>query len=265
MTVYSDLLRYRELFANLFRRDFQAKYKGSLLGIFWSLLNPLVLLGVYLVVFGLIFPSNSIDHYPIYLLAGLACWIFFSVSLQTGARSMVDSAELIKKVRFPRQLVAFSMVATQAVTFGLMMAILIVLSLVFVPDARSTVWLAIPLALVFAGLVAGLALIVACLNVLFRDVEHVLTAALLPWFFLTPILWNTSTLPDKARAHGTLLQVLRWGNPLAPSIASVRDALWSGHAPGLAEVVYLLVAAALALALGAFVFGRVDDRIAVEL
>ena len=155
MTVYSDLLRYRELFANLFRRDFQAKYKGSLLGIFWSLLNPLVLLGVYLVVFGLLFQNKHIAHYPVYLLAGLACWIFFSVSLQTGARSMVDSAELIKKVRFPRQLVAFSMVATQAVTFGLMLVLLIVLSLVFVPDARSTVWLAIPLALLFAGLVAG--------------------------------------------------------------------------------------------------------------
>src|SRR6266436_3059715 len=126
MTVYSDLLRYRELFANLFRRDFQAKYKGSLLGIFWSLLNPLVLLGVYLVVFGLIFPSNKIAQYPVYLLAGLACWIFFSVSLQSGSRSMVDSAELIKKVRFPRQLVAFSMFATQAVTYGVMLVLLIV-------------------------------------------------------------------------------------------------------------------------------------------
>src|SRR5882757_5507015 len=209
MTVYADLLRYRELFANLFRRDFQAKYKGSLLGVLWSLLNPLVLLGVYLVVFGLIFPNKHISHYPVYLLAGLACWIFFSVSLQSASRSMVDSAELIRKVRFPRQLVALSMVATQAVTFGLMLLILIILSLLFVPEARTTVWTAIPLAVVFAAFVAGLALLVACLNVLFRDVEHVLTAALLPWFFLTPILWSDATLPDKARSHGTLLQVLR--------------------------------------------------------
>jgi ABC-type polysaccharide/polyol phosphate export permease len=157
------------------------------------------------------------------------------------------------------------MVATQAVTFGLMLVILIVLSLLFVPEARSTVWAAIPLAVVFGALVAGLALIVACLNVLFRDVEHVLTAALLPWFFLTPILWNASTLPEKARSHGMLLAVLRWGNPVAPSIAAVRDAIWSGHLPRAAEVIYLVVAAALALALGAFVFMRVDDRIAVEL
>jgi ABC-type polysaccharide/polyol phosphate export permease len=265
MTVYADLLRYRELFANLFRRDFQAKYKGSLLGVLWSLLNPLALLVVYLVVFGVVFQNKHIAHYPVYLLAGLACWIFFSVSLQACSRSMVDSAELIRKVRFPRQLVAFSMVATQAVTFALMLAILIVLSLVFVPEARSTVWTAIPLAAAFAGLVAGLALLVACVNVLFRDVEHVLTAALLPWFFLTPILWNASSLPDTARNHGTLLTVLRWGNPLAPPIAAVRDAIWSGSLPRAAEVVYLVVAAAVALTLGALVFSRVDDRIAVEL
>src|SRR3954447_16968195 len=217
MTVYADLLRYRELFANLFRRDLQAKYKGSLLGVFLSLLNPLVLLGVYLLVFGLIFPSK-IPHYPLYLLSGLACWIFFATSVQTAARSLIDSAELIKKVRFPRQLVALSMVATQAVTFGVMLVVLIVLSLLFVPEARATVWLAIPLAAVFVGLVAGLALIAACLNVLFRDVEHVLAAALLPWFFVTPILWSAATLGDRAAQHERLLRVLHWVNPVAPPI-----------------------------------------------
>jgi lipopolysaccharide transport system permease protein len=265
MTVYADLYRFRELFANLFRRDFHAKYKGSLLGIVWSLLNPLLLLGVYLVVFGVLFPNAKTVHYPIYLLGGLACWLFFSVSLQSAARSMIDSGELIKKVRFPRQLVPFSMVATQAVTFGVMIAILVVLSLVFVPEARSSVWAAVPLAVVFLGLVAGLSLLVACLNVLLRDVEHILTAALLPWFFLTPILWRVGSLPERAQQHHKLLDVLRWGNPLAPPIFAIRDALWSGHLPRVADVVYLCVAAALALALGAFVFRRVDDRIALEL
>ena len=260
MTIYADLLRYRELFANLFRRDFQAKYKGSVLGIVWSLLNPLVLLGVYLLVFGLLFPQ-TIPHYAIYLLAGLACWIFFATSLQASSRSLVDSAELIKKVRFPRQLVAFSTIATQAVTFVVMVAILVLLSMAFIPEARSTVWLAPPLALLFAGL----GLIVACLNVLYRDIEHLIAAALLPWFFLTPILWRFAQLPADVQSHHTLLNLLRWGNPIAPPIYAVRDALWLGQAPRAADVVYLVVAAAAALALGAYVFIRVDDRIAVEL
>jgi lipopolysaccharide transport system permease protein len=264
VAVYADVYRYRELFANLFRRDFQARYKGSALGVLWSLLNPLVLLGVYLLVFGLIFPSKT-PHYPLYLLAGLACWIFFATSLQSAARSLVDSAELIKKVRFPRQLVAFSMVATQAVTFAVMVAILVVLSLVFVPGARGPVWLALPLAVLFAAEVAGLALVVACLNVLFRDVEHVLTAALLPWFFVTPILWSSSTLGARAERHQTLLHALHWVNPVAPPIFAIRDAIWSGSLPRLADAIYLAVAAALALVLGAAVFNAVDDRIAVEL
>ena len=264
MTVYSDLVRYRELFSNLFRRDFQAKYKGSFLGVAWSLLNPLLLLGVYLLVFGVIFPSKT-PHYPLYLLAGLACWIFFATSLQSAARSLVDSAELVKKVRFPRQLVAFSMVATQAVTYAVMIAVLIVLSLVIVPDARTKVWLAIPLAVLFVAEVAGMALIAACLNVVFRDVEHVLAAALLPWFFVTPILWSTHTLGDRAERHQTLLDVLHWVNPVAPPIFAIRDTIWSGHLPHLGDVVYLVVAAIVSLALAAYVFRSVDDRIAVEL
>jgi homopolymeric O-antigen transport system permease protein len=265
MTVYADLYRFRELFANLFRRDFQAKYKGSLLGIVWSLLNPLLLLAVYLLVFGVLFPNTKTVHYPIYLLSGLACWLFFSVSLQSSARSMIDSGELIKKVRFPRQLVPFSMVATQAVTFAVMIAILIVLSFAFVPAARPYSWASIPLGIVFLGFVAGLSLLVACLNVLLRDVEHILTAALLPWFFLTPIIWSFTNLPQSAKGHHALLEVLRWGNPVAPPIFAIRDAIWSGHAPRVADVVYLCVAALVALALGALVFRRVDDRIAVEL
>ncbi|HEY6962599.1 MAG TPA: ABC transporter permease [Gaiellaceae bacterium] len=264
MAVYADLLRYRELFSNLFRRDFQAKYKGSFLGVLWSLLNPLVLLAVYLLVFGLIFPSKT-PHYPLYLLAGLACWIFFATSMQSAARSLIDSAELVKKVRFPRQLVAFSIVATQAVTFAVMIAVLVVLSLLLVPDARAKVWLAIPLALLFAAEVAGLALAAACLNVLFRDVEHVLAAALLPWFFVTPILWSSSTLGDRALRHQTVLDVLHWVNPVAPPIFALRDAIWSGRLPHVWDVVYLVVAAAVALLLGALVFRSVDDRIAVEL
>jgi len=261
MTVYADLYRYRELFGNLFRRDFQAKYKGSVLGIFWSLLNPLILLGVYLVVFQVLIKRGTTPHYPLYLLAGLACWIFFSVSLQSAARSMIDSSELIKKVRFPRQLVAFSMVAAQAVTFVVMLAILILLSLIFVPAARGTVWLSIPLAVAFVAFVAGFALLIACLNVLFRDVEHILTAALLPWFFLSPILWS----PTSVGGSHVLHELLHWANPLAPAITAVHDVIWLGVTPRLGDVVYLVVAALVALGAGSLFFSAVDDRIAVEL
>ncbi len=265
MAVYADLLRYRELFQNLFRRDLQAKYKGSALGVAWSLVNPAVLMGIYVVVFSVLWKAVDIPHYPLYLLTGLSFWIFFSASLQSAARSMVDSAELIKKVRFPRQLVAFSVVATHLVTFAAMLGVLIVVDLIVIPSTRDTVWLAIPIAVPLVALVAGLALTVSSLNVVLRDVEHIVGAVLLPWFFLTPIIYRLERLPGSLHDHHTLAQVLRYGNFVTPPIYALRDPLFFGRLPRLVDVVYLLVAAAVALALGSFVFSRVDDRIAVEL
>src|ERR671939_1108088 len=159
MGVYADVVRYRELFGNLFRRDLQLKYRGSVLGLAWSIANPLALMGIYFLVFAVLWKGQSVPHYPLYLLTGIAVWVFFGVSLQTAATSMLAWSGLIKKVRFPRQLVAFSVVATQLVTFAVMLAILIVLSLVFIPSTRATVWLAIPLGVLFAALVTGVALV----------------------------------------------------------------------------------------------------------
>src|SRR5919199_4347120 len=113
MTVYGDLIRYRELFGNLFRRDVQAKYRGSVLGIAWTLANPVLLMAVYLLVFSLVWHASftDLDHYPLFLLVGLAAWIFFATSVQSASRSMLDNANLIRKTRFPRQLVPLSIVA----------------------------------------------------------------------------------------------------------------------------------------------------------
>ncbi len=266
MSIYADLFRYRELFGNLFRRDLQTKYRGSVLGLAWSLANPLLLMGIYLLVFSVLWRAvGNIDHYPLYLLSGLAVWVFLSTSLQAGARSLVDTAEIIKKVRFPRQLVPLSVVATQLVSFVVMLVALFVVDLIVLPRTRDAIWLALPLAVLVVALVAGLALAVASANVLFRDVEHLVAALLLPWFFLTPIIYSLSALPGGLARHHALKEILRWGNPITPAIEALRAPLYAGHAPRPADAVYLVVAALGALALGAFVFARVDDRIAVEL
>ena len=265
MTVYTDLLRYRDLFGNLFRRDFQARYKGSALGILWSLANPLLLMAIYVLVFSLLWRvTEEIPHYPLYLLAGLAPWVFFSSSLPAAARSLLDNANLIRKTRFPRQLVPLSAVATQLVTFGVMLAVLLVLNLALIPEVRDTAWLAIPLAAVFVCFVGGVSVAVASANVLFRDVEHLVGSLLLPWFFLTPVLYSFDQIPAFDE-HSTLVSILRWGNPVTPPIEAIRAPLWEGTLPAAGDVIYLCVAAVVALALGAWVFTRADDRIAVEL
>ncbi len=266
MTTYLDLFRYRELFGSLFRRDLRAKYKGSVLGLAWSLAHPVVLMLVYLLVFSVMLkiPTAEFEHYWLFLLAGLPVWVFFATSLQTASRSLLENANLIRKVRFPRQLLPLSVVATQLVGFAVMLAIVVGLSLVYLPEARGTVWLAVPLGALAVGLVAGLSLAVASLNALYRDVEHLVAALLLPWFFLTPVLYSLEGIPALSD-HPRVVDLLHWGNPLTPAIEAVRDPLFFGTAPSAADAAYLAVSAVLALWLGAFVFALVDDRIAVEV
>ena len=265
MTVYADLFRYRELFASLFRRDLRAKYRGSVLGLAWSLAHPLVLMVVYLVVFSVLWRADvaSGDHYWLFLLCGLPVWVFFATSLQSSSRSLLENANLIRKVRFPRQLVPLSMVATQLVAYAVMLAVVIVLSLVYLPRARDTVWLSIPMAALAVGLVAGLSLAVASANAVFRDIEHIVAALLLPWFFLTPVLYRLEDVPG-ADTRPWLVDLLHWGNPITPAVEAYRAPLYGGGLPALSDLLYLVVAAGVALVLGALVFSGVDDRIASE-
>jgi ABC-type polysaccharide/polyol phosphate export permease len=267
MAVYADLVRARELFRNLFRRDFQAKYRGSALGVIWSLVNPVVLMLVYLFVFGVI-QHNPAPHFSVYLLSGIALWTFFNMSIQVSARSMIDSASLIRKVRFPRQLVAFSSVATQAVAFVAMIAILISVSFTFVPQARGTVWLVIPIAVLFLAIVVGCSLTVACLNVLLRDYEYIQQAMLLPWFFLAPIVWVPwfwTAGSVESHTHRLIIDGLLWGDFVAPPIQAVHYVAWRGTVPPLSVTLYLVGAAVTWLTVGALVFKRVDNRIAIEV
>ena len=265
VSIYTDLYRYRELFGNLFRRDLQTRYKGSVLGVAWSLVNPLVLMGIYVLVFSLLWKVATFPHYALYLLVGLTVWLFFSSSLTMASRSLVDSAALIKKVRFPRQLVPLSVVATQLVAFAAMLLVLIVVNLIVIPETRDTIWLSLPLSVVVIAFVGGISLAVACANVVFRDVEHLITAVLLPWFFLTPILYRLEDLPGGVQRYDWVVTILRWVNPITPPIYALRDPMFYGRLPHVWDVVYLCVAAVVAMGLGAWVFSRVDDRIAVEL
>ncbi len=265
MSTYADVFRYRDLFANLFRRDLHAKYRGSALGVLWTVANPVMLMGVYLLVFGVVWktPFSSGGHYPLFLLSGLAVWTFFTAALLSSTRSMLDNANLIRKTRFPRQLVPLSVVAAHLVSFAAMLVLLLVVNFIALPRVRATELLAIPLAALFVALVGGLALAVASLNVLFRDVEFIVAALLVPWFFLTPILYPLDG--TQIAKHHAARWIIHWVNPVSPAIEAIRAPLFLGRLPFWGDALYVVLAAAAALALGAFVFTRVDDQIAIEV
>ena len=264
MTLYADLLRYPDLFANLFRRELYARYKGSLLGVGWTLVNPLVLVGVYTLVFSILWRSAGIRHYPLFILSGLTVWVFFSSSIQMASASIVSHANLVKQVRFPRQLLPLAVVGSNLVTYVVMLVVIGAINFVVIPEVRGTIWAVIPLSIPLIALVSGLGIVLAALSALYRDVEHLLLTILLPWFFLTPVFYDLQTLPG-VQDHHALMELLRWGNVATPFVESIRGPLFYGQYPGMGEIAYVIVAAALALLLGAFVFRRLDDQLAVEL
>src|SRR5438309_11666666 len=140
MSTYLDVLRYREVLGNLFRRGLLAKYRGSAVGVLWTIANPVMLLGVYLLVFGVVWKSPFANggHYPLFLLTGLALWTFFAAAVQSSTRSMLDNANLIRKTRFPRQLVPLSVVGAHLVSFVAMLVILLVVNFIALPRVRPT-------------------------------------------------------------------------------------------------------------------------------
>ena len=264
MGVYADLFRYNDLFLNLFRRELRVKYRGSMLGVAWTLINPLVLMGVYTIIFSVLWRAVSVQHYPLFVLTGLVVWMFFQGALQMSCSSLLGQASLVKQVRFPRQLLPVSVVATNGVTMLVMLAVVLPLNLILVPETRTTFWAALPLLFPLAGLITAVAIILASATVMFRDIEHLISTVLLPWFILTPIFYRFDQLPGIA-THPNVAHILYWGNVVTPFVDAIRDPLFFGELPRLSNVIYAFGVALVALMLAAMVFRRVDDQLAAQL
>jgi ABC-type polysaccharide/polyol phosphate export permease len=258
------VVRYRYLFSQLVRRELRQKYKGSALGVLWYLINPLVLMAVYGVMLGPILKAVHYPDYPIFILAGLLVWLFFAQGLVAAATSLVDQSALISKVRFPRQTIPTAAVAVQLVPFLAMLIVLLPIALALRSSASAALLLLVPLVVCLFAFTLGLALIAATLHAYFRDVQPILTAALMPWFFVSGILFSLQTLPG-VRSHHWLEVLLRWVNPIAPFVEAVREVVYAGHAPSMGTIVYVVAAGVVSLWLGAVVFRRMEGELAVVL
>jgi lipopolysaccharide transport system permease protein len=256
------VLRYRYLFEQMVRRELRQRYKGSVLGVLWYLINPLVLMGAYGLMFGVLLKAVTIEDYLLFLFVGLIVWIFFQQSLLSAAPSLLDQAALVRKVRFPRETIPASVVTVQLVTFGVLLVLVTPVAVAVRGPLGPELLLLVPVVLFLVAFVAGLALVVAILHAHFRDVAPIVAAVLLPWFFLTPIFFRVEDLPG-LKDHEWAEVLLQWVNPVAPFIEAFRDILYSGVAPDAATFLYIAVAGLLALAGGVALFRRMDAELAV--
>ena len=197
------LWQYRELIGNLTRKELKVKYKNSVLGFVWSLLNPLMYLVVFSLVFNII-SATPVPYYGIFFLSGLLAWNLFSVALGEGTSSIVANAQLVTKVWFPREALVLASVFSALVHFFLQSIVLLVALLVF---QRSPDWAFFPICL-FALIVlmlfaTALAIGLSAINVYLRDTQHLLEVALLGWFWLSAVAYPFGLVQTKL--------VERWG------------------------------------------------------
>ncbi len=260
-------IRYWPLFVNLTRREIRQRYKGSVLGLGWTLITPVIMVAAYYAVFTVIW-KITIPWYAVFLFLNLATWTLFFGGIAVAAASLVQNASLVTKVSFPRQIIPLSAMAGNSFTALAMFAVAVPISLVVTGGERETV-LALPPMLILLGMfTVGLGLLLAAVNVYFRDVEHILVAIGLPWIFISPIFWSPANFERIAPglANNELVaNLFYYLNPPAPFIIAIHKSVFFGVWPSATDVIYSVVAATVALAAGIWVFKRLQREMAVEL
>ncbi|MBN1422973.1 ABC transporter permease [Candidatus Fermentibacteria bacterium] len=258
----NEFYEYRELLLNLVAKEYKAKYKGTVFGFLWSLVVPLIMVGVYWFAFGYLMRA-PIEDFPVYLLSGLLPWTFFSGSLMGAVSSISANASLIKKIYFPREILPISTVLFNLVHFLLSFVILFPALAIFGRPIRLELYLLLPLVLiVHLALTCGVALLVAAWNVFFRDVQHLLEVLLMAWFFMTPIIYAYDQVSGALRGPLLLLYNL---NPMVGVVELYHAILYGARFPSPMSVAQSIGSAAVWLVVGLVAFKRVEPRFAEEI
>ncbi len=222
-----ELAAHREILTNLVRKELKVKYSSSALGVAWSMLNPLLYLAVFYVVFTFILP-NGVPSFPVYLLSGLIAWTLFSTATQQATASVVGNANLVTKVAFPREILPLASVGAGLVNFAFQLLVLLAFILVTAHPVWGWNLLLLPLALaVLLIFTTALALATSALNVRYRDMQHLVELALLAWFWVTPVVYPSGLVLDRLQANGVGgLFSLYLVNPLADVVLGFQRALY---------------------------------------
>lgn len=258
---FATLVRYRQLIGTLTSRDLKARYRGSVLGYFWSLANPLLLLGVYTLVFTQFFdrPATGVP-YPVFLFAGILPWSFFAGSVMEATLSIANNAGLVKKVMFPSEALPIVVVFSHLVHFlfalPILLAAIVIASVMGLMDVHLTLALVPLLMLVQTLFTIGVALIVASISVLFRDLRDLVANMLQLGFFLTPVLYSLAFLDSL-----TLRGLLRL-NPMTSFVTAYQDLMLYGSLPTGTDLLLIVIWTTVSVVGGFTTFERLRDVLA---
>lgn len=257
------LWSYRSFILGNVKREFQLKYRNSLLGAAWTILNPLAMIIVYTVIFSQVMRTrqagvDSSFGYSIYLCAGVLTWGLFTEITTRCQNMFLENANLLKKLNFPRLCLPVTVVANALVNFSLVFGLFSVFMLLS-GTFPGVVFLAlVPLLLLLVLFAVGLGLMLGVLNVFFRDVGQFFGIFISFWFWLTPIVYPSSILPAEVKA-------MMGFNPLSSFMEAVQGVLVYGHWPQWENLIYLLVLALVLCALGMRLFRRSAGEMVDEL
>ena len=263
-----ELLHYRELVANLVVRDLKVRYKNSVLGVLWSLVNPLAMMAVFTLVFTFMLPNNTTPNFPVFVLCGILPWNFFRDSLMGAIASIVNNAPLIKKVYFPREALPISVILGNLVNFLLALIVLFVMILAFRMPLTRWAWLLPVVIVTQVFFTAGLGLILSTANVFYRDTAMIMEVLILAWFFLTPVFYPMEVLPQQKMLLGLTLDVRRLVyilNPMASLIATYRVILYNGAPPAWDFFLRTVATSVIILVVGYWFFLRYRQTFAEEV
>jgi len=226
-----ELWAYRDLIYNLVVRDLKVRYKNSLLGVFWSWLNPLLMMLIFTFVFGYMWGNQAIENPHIRFLSALLPWNFFAGSVMAGIPIIVGNSHLVKKVYFPREALPVAVVLSNLVNFLISLPVLLGLILISgIPLTGWLLFLPIPI-LIQVTFTIGFVLFLSTLEVFYRDTHMVMDVGIQAWFFLTPILYTYRELPEAVTLLGVTFNPQVWLfrlNPMASIINTYQDILYNG-------------------------------------
>lgn len=232
LTQLREMVEYRAMLRNLIVRDLKVRYKNSILGVLWSLLNPLLMMSVFTLVFS-VFRNDQTPAYPVFILVGLLPWNLFQGSVAGGAHIILGNANLVKKIYFPRAILPTASVISQLVNFLISVTVLIILLYVYgLGLTRYALWLPFILLtqLIFT---LGLVYFLSSAYVYLRDIGMILDVALSAWFFLTPVIYPLERYTTITLSGFTFnpAVIMRWLNPMASIIDAYRTVLWGTVGP----------------------------------